>query len=503
MQAVNVGDVYFCESPFANSVGTKTDKKLAYLLGTVSQRPVVVIRAPAAWDIYGQVEVLPSLSYSKPAITFKMFDRFGYLSDSDYSFAPHTTHSLPVNRLGRYIGRLSDEELEEIMYAYRWIHDPMMQRDKDFPVPPCYQDYVGEAYMKYARSSPPPKTHQATKLKLDTKEFTISASDNSIKNQPLNFDYQKAINPAGLERLASDTHLPVNVEPDTTPIIDERIPEGKPMPIAYANKKLVYPAKPQSSEKDDKVESSVEEAVIISNKPDKKIEEKEEPEVEITKVDADLEVPQNKYPPSIFSEADIDQYGNKFRYDKEYFEGTVPLRSIEVLTKAEMQHVQGNCNATELQAVIDIFNQMTPIDRDLFGVRLPTYALSRICKVHMKEAASLKRLCNVMYNLSATEYSSRYEKFKAEKAMNEKTTKQPEVDPNKKAAQDAKFAVAVCRKFLNPKSLYSMPANLAKEFMKIPEHTFIRVYSGKNAKQEYKKAMEHYKSKMPTIAPAT
>lgn len=56
MQAIRAGDLYFLQSPFSSgmakdAIGTaQIEKRLSYLLGTVSSRPAVVIRPPAWWD---------------------------------------------------------------------------------------------------------------------------------------------------------------------------------------------------------------------------------------------------------------------------------------------------------------------------------------------------------------------------------------------------------------------------------------------------------------------
>lgn len=58
MQAIRAGDLYFLQSPFSSgivkdAIGTsQMEKRLSYLLGTVSSRPAVVIRPPAWWDRY-------------------------------------------------------------------------------------------------------------------------------------------------------------------------------------------------------------------------------------------------------------------------------------------------------------------------------------------------------------------------------------------------------------------------------------------------------------------
>lgn len=139
MQAIKPGDVYFLKSPIKMAEPAH-EKKLAYLLGTVSARPVVVIRPPMWWDDYSTVTVLPAITEAKHAITYNMVDRYGMISESDYPVTPHTPHSIPVYRLSRYIGSLDPQEFESLMYAFKWIHDPQMQKTEQ--IPECYKSVM-------------------------------------------------------------------------------------------------------------------------------------------------------------------------------------------------------------------------------------------------------------------------------------------------------------------------------------------------------------------------
>ena len=144
MKVIKEGDLYFLESPFhinpPNEESVYQEKKLSYLLGTVSSRPAVVVRAPAFWDRFNTVTVIPALSHGDPAVTFHLLDRYGRLTEADYPFVPHNPHTIPVARLGKYIGSLEPEEIRELLYAFHWIHDAEMQADRDkYQVPPVYR----------------------------------------------------------------------------------------------------------------------------------------------------------------------------------------------------------------------------------------------------------------------------------------------------------------------------------------------------------------------------
>ncbi|MDE6040595.1 MAG: type II toxin-antitoxin system PemK/MazF family toxin, partial [Muribaculaceae bacterium] len=146
MQAIRAGDLYFLQSPFSSgivkdAIGTsQMEKRLSYLLGTVSSRPAVVVRPPMWWDRYNTVTVIPALTKGKPAIVLKLDDRYGFETEAEYPFVPHNPHTIPVARLGRYIGSLSGNELATLLHAFKWIHDPLMQEDQTIEVPEIYRD---------------------------------------------------------------------------------------------------------------------------------------------------------------------------------------------------------------------------------------------------------------------------------------------------------------------------------------------------------------------------
>lgn len=122
MNRVNRGDVYFLKSPLNSSVGKEHAKRIAYLLGTVPSRPVVVIREPAEWDAYGEVMVVPAIhNENEPGILIGSRDRFGRETDSTYNFIPHAVHTVPVTRLGAYLGRLEPDELDKVVDSVKWI----------------------------------------------------------------------------------------------------------------------------------------------------------------------------------------------------------------------------------------------------------------------------------------------------------------------------------------------------------------------------------------------
>ena len=155
MKTINVGDVYFLSSIFKGNMDKEIEKKVSFLLGTISPRPVVVIREPFPWDKYGEVTVLPAISHSNTSVTIQNINRLGGYSDYTYNFLPHAPNRIPVTRLGRYIGRLSKEELDDLLYAFHWIHSPEMMDEEnryEYPIPKVYETVF--ANMEQYRKAP-------------------------------------------------------------------------------------------------------------------------------------------------------------------------------------------------------------------------------------------------------------------------------------------------------------------------------------------------------------
>ena len=80
MKTINYGDVYSLKSPL-EGLDDASLKSLSYMMGSVSNRPVVVIRPPAKWDRFGMVTVISSLSKMGPAYHTDCEDVYGFERD--------------------------------------------------------------------------------------------------------------------------------------------------------------------------------------------------------------------------------------------------------------------------------------------------------------------------------------------------------------------------------------------------------------------------------------
>lgn len=139
MNTISYGDVYFLKSPFKSTVSPEHAKHVSYMLGTVSARPVVVVREPFHWDTYMDIEVAPAVNNENaPGIKMESLDRYGYKTGITYNFTPHTLHSIPPSRLGRYVGRFNADELAQLDEVMDWV----WSRHCTGPIPECYKDAV-------------------------------------------------------------------------------------------------------------------------------------------------------------------------------------------------------------------------------------------------------------------------------------------------------------------------------------------------------------------------
>lgn len=208
MNRISQGDVYFLKSPFNSTVGKDHAKRVAYLLGTVPSRPVVIIRPPVYWDAYGEVMVVPAIhNENEPGIKIAAYDRFGRPTESSYNFMVHAMHTVPVTRLGAFLGRLTNDELYKITDAAKWILDGMsMDSCCDYPVP---YDYYEKINKKGPNDTPTTKTYRPENppdLLIDS-DMVLSEIDatGTVKNpMDLDINFDKAISPVIAEELYKD-----------------------------------------------------------------------------------------------------------------------------------------------------------------------------------------------------------------------------------------------------------------------------------------------------------
>lgn len=143
MKSISPGDVYLTTPALKTQSGkeTKMTKDISCWMGTVSQRPVVILREPKAWDRFNTVTVVAGFSNDGPSISCNVEGIYGVeLNKYKYEWYPHMVFTIPVNRLCRFLGRLTNRELNDLLYASNWINNVNMQENPEkYPVPPVYE----------------------------------------------------------------------------------------------------------------------------------------------------------------------------------------------------------------------------------------------------------------------------------------------------------------------------------------------------------------------------
>lgn len=427
MQNVSAGDVYFLTSPFHSTVSAQHEKKLAYLLGTVSARPVVIIRPPIFWDEYSTVDVIPSLSNGKPGITLTLNDRFGYQCIADYTFMPHTTHSVPIGRLGRYIGRLTDSEYEQIMYAYHWVHDRrMMEHPEQYPIPECYKEV----------------------MKMDTSSVRVFAA--RARECRLSVDHNMVLHADGNGTKDLDgVAISVNFARSITPTVACKL-ESDPN---YHPAEPTQPAPPPEQ---------------AAPAPQSKPAQEEKP------VNAPAPI---NFPPSIFDTDTLTRVAKDYTLHNKYYPGPKQLavRDPAVITADELKEIRGEVGASRMMDLVAYYLTFTPFDAWCLGPYLPTSTLAKMSGFTIRETSAIKRLCTFFKNMSENEYQRRIGSAEPEAAPASTTPTASTTAPTQVQIRDA---ILKLTPYLNEGKMTKIPQKLQQEFLMLPKYAVKRAYTG-------------------------
>lgn len=441
MQAIRAGDLYFLQSPFSSgmakdAIGTaQIEKRLSYLLGTVSSRPAVVIRPPAWWDRYNTVTVIPAITKGSPAYVCKLSDRYGFETEASYPFVLHNPHTIPVSRLGKHIGSLTDDELAELLYAFEWIHNPLMQRDESCEVPAIYRDVFNK------KTLPPSWT----------------------ENRDARSDIRIGINPDLV--LESDTNPELNgfnigkavgifVDPATTMPTDDFIPTESVLPDS------------------------------THTKEEKQMNSKNTVPVE------------KNFPNSIFSNDDLWNVASRFTIDDKFYAGDCTVRDPAVLTASELDKIFRDELPYVRDEIIAVYRKMTPFDAFLLGPRLPLQTLADLLNMSRDEAHELKMLCNVMRDMGDVDYDIRLKNLNAPKKDEKPDEPVTNTNDSKIDLAAASARLSKIKPYLNSKSIMKIPSKYAQDFLDTPMFMVQRAWSGPQFKTNYQKAITHYTAMM-------
>lgn len=493
MQTISVGDLYFLGSPFHCTEGTSAqaaaaqEKELSYILGTVSSRPAVVVRAPAWWDRYNTVTVIPALTKGRPALVLHLLDMYGRKTDAAYPFLPHNPHTIPVSRLGRRIGSLSHDELEELLYAFKWIHDPDMQADRKQPIPGVYKGVFEEKSIPQSW-----KTNRDIRARADLMIMsdTMKLRSNAVPS---------------LNGFPIGDCLPKDYPDQVQEALEEDVPyevTESPLPDAVESE-------------DDTAQIEAQLGLIRSNGEralddlDDEIEPDESPlEEEDKTAESDPEestkppvVPVEKeFPESIFAKATLMQIAGRFDISNDYYTNNVQKRDPKYLTVEEIRTIRGPLTDRELDEIFEYYKILTPLDAFILWPRIPTSVLRDISGFNPTMTAAIKRLSNVMRDIHQDNYDGRVEserlRIEKEKAEKKATREQAKMDRAKKK-EDQAAKLEIIRKYLDMTHIYDMTTyEEVKAFLDLPQGVISRAWRGLNFKQSYTNAKSFYKRGM-------
>lgn len=129
MKSMKAGDVFFL---YRSNIATSKQmgKEMLNALGVLPECPVIILREVYHWDSLKTVTVVPCIAdYEGPYIEFTFINRNGDRTENVYKAIPHMIQTIPVSRLGRYIGSLSDTELYTVKNHCMWCVGSGMDKE--------------------------------------------------------------------------------------------------------------------------------------------------------------------------------------------------------------------------------------------------------------------------------------------------------------------------------------------------------------------------------------
>lgn len=436
MKAVNIQEVYYTTSPLRTDrsdpdYATK-EKRLSYLLGTVSTRPVLVIREPKVWDNFGTVVVLPALSHERLTMNVEMYDRYGRY-EQDYKFCAHTPHTIPVSRLGRYIGRVSDEEFAEILDAFMWsIGD-----SSGYKVPQVYERVVSEEHL-LSRTKPQPPADPMIYAKTSRSDGTVTFTTAHGAKEPLtlttSFDMDVAVCPSEVERATEGVFA------------DFKNDVLAPVSRTKTAREWIWT--------DDKDET------------------------------------ETKWPESMVSRENLTAYASEFRIPERFYT-YIPPRTAQVLTEDELLTIRGDeISSFQGHEIAELYDSMTYFDQTFLCPRWKIETLAKVFDITTAEARMLKRLSCNLKNMLEVEYIQRLEDNHAQYVLEadaDDTTDPPPAEDHED--------YTVLRPYLVDKQITQIPEHLQELFLKAPQHIIKAMFVGKRFKVQYNEAVALYQDR--------
>ena len=385
MRAIRVGDIYRLESPFDPKMDKRAASRLSYNLGTAIGCVALVVREPYHWDTAHTVTVIPSNRTYPVGILVEEVDVYDRKCGT-FNFIPHSPFTVPVRRLGEYIGSLDSAEISKVTDAMGWLfcgktgerpelyNGPFeVERPsrEDCSIPELYDLTIDAAGVMHSDD----RQMDGNVVHLRDQEF-----EKLLK--------RRDIGSCDISR--SDIDID---EPEPIRIIDE---------------------------------SKVEVEDNDTSQPDVG--------------------PEKKYPDSIIPVDTLEMVASGYNVNVEEMNHHSP-RTWSVLTEDEIAEARESLSPVYFETVLEIYSRMTYADQVLYGVWLPTPVLRNIFDLSIYQAKALKRLCNIMERLSPEEYQSRLNEipFDAEKLVKAPTsavlqcTECPDIRPLKPYLTDKRM----------------------------------------------------------------
>ena len=462
MRTINVGDCYILHDIIHGKFSVQQSKTLHYAFGTLSSRPVLVLRPPAKWDKFGMVTVIPAMSNGNPSYEVPLEDIFGNQTDtancrSTVKWVPHYPYSVPVNRLGKYIGSLSISELKEVLEAFEWIHDPFKQMNE--PVPSIYRNIDVDESLSYQKVQ---SVQLDTNLKIKSLDEFNSLSpkvDISTMNPTFRKVAEKQV-PQILEKPAEgstetpeETEKKVNTEKKSDEL-SAKIDQRNPMEFDILDKRFSTT---------DKIDSFIKNTV------------------------GNIDILYEYYINGTFkfNESVIFELINK------------PKRTRFSLHNLPVEEELKTFTEKQIEDMWATFDSLNVVDLWLIIPALNARVLSRIYKRSMKICKVLRDVCIATRKLTNSDYSERKQNYilrmdapvSAEEKIEKVTVSSglpyvTEADP-----ETINKYIVELKPFLTYNQIEYLPSSLYQKFLSVPMYRIQRAYQGKKFLEKYKETL--------------
>lgn len=491
MRTVNVGDVFILHDIIHGKFSTQQLKAMHYAFGTLSGRPVVVIRAPAKWDKFGMITVIPAMSKAEPAFEMTIENIFGAKSNgaygSTYRWIPYYPYTVPVSRLGKYVGSLTIPELKELMESFEWIHNPFRQMND--PVPKMYQNLKPASLAS--------QTIQNVSLNENYEMYLNGFTVPKVKTSTINSKFLRNLEHLVPEILSDDTAEESTVIPEETEVQEDQAEDENQV----TNDASEQPAEEAEDKPEVESEPEPKELNIIINKPI--INHDAESEDTTAKNDitrfsmndtinnfinttsGNVEILYELYRNGkfIFNESDVLNCVNK--PNRERFDVT-GLDVVEEKIK--------NAPAVKVDDMWSVFDTLSSVDIWVIVPNLGTHEISRVYHRTLQIALLLKEVCKATRKLTNSEYSNRRQSHLMRndspnqvmmdiKEMTIATNKAYETYADSEVIDNA---INALKSYLTYNTITMIPKNLHDMFMKVPVYRIQQEYQGKHFLDRYK-----------------